>query len=74
MKKAVAGHGRAQKAQVQEMVQRLLQLSKPAGFDASDALGLAITHAQVAWVQSKLSESTDLIKSNTGRMKDGRSR
>jgi len=74
MKKAVAGHGRAQKPQVQEMVQRLLRLSKPAGFDASDALGLAITHAQVAWIESRLSSSTALIKSKTGRMKDGRSR
>lgn len=74
MKKAVAGHGRAQKAQIQEMVQRLLRLSKPAGFDASDALGLAITHAHVAWIESRLSTSTELIKSNTGRMKDGRSR
>jgi crossover junction endodeoxyribonuclease RuvC len=74
MKKAVAGHGRAQKPQIQEMVQRLLRLSKPAGFDASDALGLAITHAQVAWIESRLSASTELIKSKTGRMKDGRSR
>ena len=45
MKKAVAGHGRADKAQVQAMVQRLLQLPGAPRPDAADALGLAITHA-----------------------------
>ena len=47
MKQAVAGHGKAAKAQVQEMVRRLLQLPGLPGKDAADALGLAITHAQV---------------------------
>ena len=45
MKKAVAGHGKAAKAQVQEMVMRLLKLPGLPGEDAADALGLAITHA-----------------------------
>lgn len=45
MKQAVAGHGRAAKAQVQAMVQRLLQLPATPREDAADALGLAITHA-----------------------------
>jgi crossover junction endodeoxyribonuclease RuvC len=45
MKQAVAGHGKAAKAQVQAMVQRLLQLPATPGPDAADALGLAITHA-----------------------------
>ena len=45
MKKAVVGHGRAAKSQVQEMVRRLLQLPGLPGTDAADALGLAITHA-----------------------------
>ncbi|MDO5288461.1 MAG: crossover junction endodeoxyribonuclease RuvC [Pseudomonadota bacterium] len=45
MKQAVAGHGRAAKAQVQAMVQRLLQLPAAPRPDAADALGLAITHA-----------------------------
>jgi crossover junction endodeoxyribonuclease RuvC len=48
MKKAVAGHGKAAKAQVQEMVKRLLQLPGLPGPDAADALGLAITHASAA--------------------------
>ncbi len=45
MKQAVAGHGKAAKAQVQEMVKRLLGLPGLPGKDAADALGLAITHA-----------------------------
>src|SRR3990167_5715060 len=45
MKKAVVGHGRAAKSQVQEMVRRLLSLPGLPGQDAADALGLAITHA-----------------------------
>ena len=45
MKQAVAGHGKAAKAQVQAMVQRLLQLPAAPRPDAADALGLAITHA-----------------------------
>ncbi|MFY9509666.1 MAG: crossover junction endodeoxyribonuclease RuvC [Rubrivivax sp.] len=45
MKKAVVGHGLASKAQVQEMVKRLLALPGLPGKDAADALGLAISHA-----------------------------
>ena len=45
MKQAVAGHGKAAKAQVQAMVQRLLGLPAAPRQDAADALGLAITHA-----------------------------
>ena len=45
MKKAIVGHGLANKAQVQEMVKRLLKLNALPGKDAADALGIAITHA-----------------------------
>ncbi|MEO7853200.1 MAG: crossover junction endodeoxyribonuclease RuvC [Rubrivivax sp.] len=45
LKKAVVGHGHASKAQVQEMVKRLLSLPGLPGKDAADALALAITHA-----------------------------
>ena len=54
MKKAVAGHGRADKAQVQAMVQRLLQLPAAPGPDAADALGLAITHAHAGEALARL--------------------
>ena len=45
VKKAVVGHGNADKAQVHAMVARLLPGAKIAGPDAADALAVAITHA-----------------------------
>ncbi len=45
IKQAVVGYGKAQKKQVQEMVQRLLSLPGKPGSDAADALGVAICHA-----------------------------
>ncbi len=45
VKKAVVGYGHAQKQQVQEMVKRLLNLTKVPTTDASDALACAICHA-----------------------------
>ncbi|TDE92460.1 crossover junction endodeoxyribonuclease RuvC [Occultella glacieicola] len=46
VKAAVTGNGRAEKAQVQEMVRRILDLDeRPQPADAADALALAITHA-----------------------------
>jgi crossover junction endodeoxyribonuclease RuvC len=45
VKQAVAGHGKAHKQQVQEMVRRLLALPGLPGTDAADALGVAICHA-----------------------------
>jgi crossover junction endodeoxyribonuclease RuvC len=54
MKKAVAGYGKAGKAEVQEMVMRLLRLPSLPGKDAADALGLAITHAHVGAAMARL--------------------
>jgi crossover junction endodeoxyribonuclease RuvC len=54
MKKAVAGYGKAGKAEVQEMVMRLLKLPSLPGKDAADALGLAITHAHVGAAMARL--------------------
>ena len=45
VKQAVVGTGKAVKAQVQEMVARLLKLPGLPGTDAADALGIAICHA-----------------------------
>ena len=45
VKQAVVGTGRAAKAQVQDMVARLLVLPGLPGTDAADALGVAICHA-----------------------------
>lgn len=48
-KLAVVGNGRASKAQIQAMVQTLLQLSElPKPEDAADALALAICHLQAS--------------------------
>jgi crossover junction endodeoxyribonuclease RuvC len=45
VKQAVVGYGRAEKAQVQMMIQLLLGLdTPPAPYDASDALAIAICH------------------------------
>lgn len=49
IKQAVAGYGRADKRQIQEMVRLLLNLPEPPKpDDTADALGAAITHAHMA--------------------------
>lgn len=45
VKLVVTGYGRADKAQVQKMVRLSLGSSEPLGYDASDALAVAICHA-----------------------------
>lgn len=47
VKVAIAGHGRAEKQQVQHMVKVLLNLREALPADASDALAVALTHAHV---------------------------
>ncbi|MDF2530408.1 MAG: ruvC [Gammaproteobacteria bacterium] len=44
VKQAVVGYGAADKAQVQQMVKTLLNLSKPPQADAADALAIALCH------------------------------
>jgi crossover junction endodeoxyribonuclease RuvC len=70
LKQAVVGTGRATKAQVQEMVARLLALPGLPGTDAADALGIAICHAHS---QATLSVVTNVHPALAGlRMKRGR--
>lgn len=58
MKAAVTGSGRAEKAQVIAMVQRLLRLAEPVKpADASDALGLAICHAWRGAAQDRIAHA-----------------
>jgi crossover junction endodeoxyribonuclease RuvC len=45
VKQAVVGYGKADKVQVQKMVQRLLALDRVPGPDAADALACSICHA-----------------------------
>lgn len=47
VKLAIAGHGRAEKQQIQHMVKVLLNLREVLVADASDALAVALTHAHV---------------------------
>ncbi|MFM1978930.1 MAG: hypothetical protein RLZ68_195 [Pseudomonadota bacterium] len=82
MKQAVAGHGRAQKEQIQEMVRRLLSLPGLPGPDAADALGLAITHAAAGKAMARLANAEGLggldaitgKVTNTASYRAGRSR
>jgi len=73
MKQAVAGHGKAQKSQVQEMVKRLLQLPGLPGPDAADALGLAITHATVSASLARVGASV-LQRETSGMYRSGRAK
>lgn len=72
LKKAVTGHGKAAKSQVQEMVRRLLNLPGLPGKDAADALGLCITHAQVARTTQAIAQVGQLQARTHATYKDGR--
>jgi crossover junction endodeoxyribonuclease RuvC len=74
MKQAVVGYGRADKTQVQSMVQRLLALPGLPGPDAADALGLAITHAHAGGAMARLAQASGLGGKIGGNYKAGRSR
>ena len=71
MKQAVAGHGKAAKAQVQAMVQRLLQLPAAPRPDAADALGLAITHAHAGQAVARL-QAAGLARTTASMYRRGR--
>ena len=73
MKKAVVGHGRAAKSQVQEMVRRLLDLPGLPGTDAADALGLAITHAHAGAAMARVAQVATLQRRQHAMYKGGRS-
>lgn len=73
IKKAVVGTGRADKEQMQAMVQRLLVLSGKPATDAADALACAICHAHHAPLTAhlkKLSGQSEL--SGSSKIKAGR--
>lgn len=72
MKKAITGHGRAAKTQIQEMVKRMLSLPGLPGTDAADALGLAITHAHAGSIMSKLAAESTLHRKQHAMLKAGR--
>jgi len=72
MKQAVAGYGKAAKAEVQEMVKRLLKLPGLPGKDAADALGLAITHAHAGQSMARIAAATTTSRRSTGMYRAGR--
>ena len=72
MKKAVVGHGLANKAQVQEMVKRLLTLPALPGKDAADALGLAVTHAHAHRTLELSARTTALARRQHAQYRKGR--
>jgi crossover junction endodeoxyribonuclease RuvC len=73
VKQAVVGHGRAPKAQIQEMVKRLLKLPGLPGPDAADALGIAITQAHAGAALAQIGKATELVRKTSGMYRGGRS-
>jgi crossover junction endodeoxyribonuclease RuvC len=72
MKKAIVGHGLANKSQVQEMVKRLLRLPTLPGKDAADALGLAISHAHAGASFAALAQASPLQRRQHAQYRKGR--
>jgi crossover junction endodeoxyribonuclease RuvC len=72
IKKAVVGHGQAQKHQMQDMVQRLLLLSGTPSTDAADALGVAICHAHSGEALSALGDLAPALARKGLRVRRGR--
>ncbi|MCL1078449.1 crossover junction endodeoxyribonuclease RuvC [Parashewanella spongiae] len=67
IKSAVVGTGRAQKTQIQHMVQQLLKLPSSPQADAADALGVALCHFHT--IQSLASMSGHVKSRTYGRYK-----
>jgi crossover junction endodeoxyribonuclease RuvC len=58
VKSAVTGYGRAEKIQVKRMVEMLVKADfQKARYDLTDALAVAITHAQVSQFRNKVLEA-----------------
>ncbi|MDF3036489.1 MAG: ruvC [Paucimonas sp.] len=72
IKQAVVGHGKAQKQQVQDMVQRLLLLPDLPGKDAADALGVAICHAHSGEALAALNKLAPELARRGLRVRAGR--
>lgn len=68
IKQAVVGYGRAEKAQIQQMVKLLLGLtSAPSPHDAADALAVALCHAHSARVAGLLQASAPARRGRSWR-------
>jgi crossover junction endodeoxyribonuclease RuvC len=67
IKKSVAGYGRAEKAQVQLAVERLLSLGEMPASDAADALAVAVCHGLSGTLQARITEAVSLRGISRGR-------
>jgi crossover junction endodeoxyribonuclease RuvC len=72
VKKAVAGHGRADKRQMAMMIAAILRLPEPPRPDAADALAIAFVHAQAAPIAAHMERVQSSLRSNFVRGKRGR--
>jgi crossover junction endodeoxyribonuclease RuvC len=62
IKSAVTGYGRAEKSQVQTMVEKLLRLAAPPEpLDTSDALALAICHVHTSATQVRIRAAASAV-------------
>ena len=67
IKSAVTGYGRAEKSQVQSMVEKLLRLTTPPEpLDASDALALAICHIHTSATEFRIQRAASAAATNQG--------
>lgn len=69
VKQATAGYGRADKIQMQKMVQRLLGLERAPPSDAADALACAICHAHVSGRPRSILAQLNAAASPVGSMR-----
>ncbi len=60
IKKAVVGYGKAEKAQVQTAVQRLLSLEALPAVDEADALAAALCHGLAGVFEARLADAVSL--------------
>jgi crossover junction endodeoxyribonuclease RuvC len=72
LKKAMVGHGKASKGQVQVMVTRLLALPGVPSADAADALACAICHAHSHQIVAALIERAPGLARRGPRLRAGR--
>ncbi len=67
IKKAVSGHGRAAKGQIQRMVQVLLGLDEVPSEDEADALAAAICHAMIGAQEATVARAARARKRRPNR-------
>ena len=66
VKKAIVGHGRADKHQIAMMIATILRLPSPPRPDAADALAIALAHVNAAGVEAHIFRSNTKSHAKTG--------